>query len=335
MSVRAGKKTAAYVATLTRAARASMTHRMGRFDDRATRPVRGPADLLRWRVLDRLNGRGAAREAKPPGAPVRPNDGALIRDLPASLTWVGHASFVARLGGQLIATDPLFSERIQGVVKRLAPPGVVPEALPPIDVVLVSHNHYDHLDVPSLKRIGPEALYVVPLGNARTLKGAGLPRVVELDWWQSHVVGDLEVTLVPARHWSMRAPWDRNDGLWGGFVLRGPEGVAYHAGDTAFFEDFREIRARCGPIDWAMLPVGAYEPRWFMEPQHMNPDDALRAFELLDARALVAMHWGTFVLTDEPAAEPPARTRQGFADRGWDPSRLWVMDVGETRALAR
>ncbi len=335
MSVRSGKKTAARAAVLTRADRASMTHCMGRFDDRATRPVRGPADLLRWRVLDRLNGRGVAREAKPLGAPVRPNDGALIRDLPASLTWVGHASFVARLGGQLVATDPLFSERIQGVVRRLSPPGVVPEALPPIDVVLVSHNHYDHLDVPSLKRIGPEALYVVPLGNGRTLKGAGLPRVVELDWWQSHVVGDLEVTLVPARHWSMRAPWDRNDGLWGGFVLRGPEGVAYHAGDTAFFEDFREIRARCGAIDWAMLPVGAYEPRWFMEPQHMNPDDALRAFELLDARALIAMHWGTFVLTDEPAAEPPARVRQGFADRGWDPARLWVMDVGETRSLVR
>ncbi len=307
---------------------------MGRFDDRATQPARGPADMLRWRVIDRLNGRTAMRERAPVGAPVRANDGALIRDLPASLTWVGHASFIARLGAKLVAIDPIFSERIQGVVKRISPPGVVPEQLPPIEVVLVTHNHYDHLDVASLQRIGPEALYVVPLGNAKTLERAGLRRVVELDWWQSHREGDLEITLVPARHWSMRAPWDRNDGLWGGFVIRGPEGAAYHAGDTAFFEDFREIGARCGPIDWAMLPVGAYEPRWFMQPQHMNPEDALDAFELLGARTLVAMHWGTFILTDEPSQEPPARTREGFVKR-WSEDRLWVLDVGETRALTR
>lgn len=307
---------------------------MGRFDDRATQPARGPADILRWQY-DRLTGRAPRRERNPLGAPSRPNDGTLLRELHASLTWVGHASFVMRLGGLLVATDPVFSERIQGVVPRLVAPGVVPEAIPPVDVVLVSHNHYDHLDLPSLKRIGPAALYVVPVGNGATLKRAGLPRVVELDWWETHREGALEVTLVPARHWSMRAPWDRNDGLWGGFVVRGPEGTAYHSGDTAFFDGFAEIRARCGPVDWAMLPVGAYEPRWFMEPQHMNPDDALRAFELLAARVMVAMHWGTFVLTDEPASEPPARTREGFAARGWDPSRLWVMEVGETRALAR
>ncbi len=306
---------------------------MGRFDDRATKPARGPADILRWQY-DRLTGR-SRRERRPPGAPSRPNDGSLVRELPASLTWVGHASFVMRLGGRYVATDPVFSERIQGVVPRLVAPGVVPETLPPIDVVLVSHNHYDHLDLPSLKRIGREALFVVPLGNGATLQRAGLPRVVELDWWETHREGELEVTLVPARHWSMRAPWDRNDGLWGGFVVRGPEGTAYHSGDTAYFDGFAEIRSRCGAIDWAMLPVGAYEPRWFMEPQHMNPDDALRAFELLGARTMVAMHWGTFVLTDEPAAEPPALTREGFVARGWEASRLWVMDVGETRALAR
>ncbi len=290
---------------------------MGRFDHLATRPARGPSDLLRWR-LDRLQGRGPVRERDPVGAPVRPNDGSVVRALASSLTWVGHASFVLRLGGKLIATDPVFSTRVQGLVRRLAPPGLVPEVLPPMDLVVVSHNHYDHLDLPSLRRIGPDARYVVPLGNAGTLRGAGLRNVVELDWWQTHREGDVEVTLVPARHWSMRAPWDRNDGLWGGFVIKGPEGVAYHAGDTALFDGFAEIRARCGPIDWAMLPVGAYEPRWFMEPQHMNPDDALRAFELLDARTLVAMHWGTFILTDEPSQEPPARTREGFA-KSWDP----------------
>jgi L-ascorbate metabolism protein UlaG (beta-lactamase superfamily) len=266
---------------------------------------------------------------------LRTNDGTALRTLDASITWVGHASFVLRLGGRYIATDPVFSQRIQGVIPRLVAPGVVPEVLPPIDLVLVSHNHYDHLDLPSLRRIGPEACYVVPLGNGVTLKRAGLPRVVELDWWQSHREGDVEVTLVPARHWSMRAPWDRNNGLWGGYVVRGPEGSAYHAGDTAFFDGFADIAARCGAIDWAMLPVGAYEPRWFMEPQHMNPDDALRAFEALGARTFIAMHWGTFVLTDEPTHEPPSRVREGFNARNWSPERLWIMDIGETRALTR
>ncbi len=308
---------------------------MGRFDDRATRPARGPMDIFRWRVLDRLAGRAPPPPARVEGAPRRDNDGTLVRELPASLTWVGHASFVLRMGGRYVAIDPVFSERIQGLVGRLVAPGVVPESLPPIDLVLVTHNHYDHLDLPSLTRIGPRARYVVPLGNRATLERAGLRDVVELDWWQTHREGELEVTLVPARHWSMRAPWDRNDGLWGGYVVRGPEGVAYHAGDTAYFDDFGDIGARCGPIDWAMLPVGAYEPRWFMQPQHMNPDDALEAFARLGARTLVAMHWGTFVLTDEPTHEPPARTREGFRARAWDESRLWVLDVGETRALQR
>ncbi len=144
---------------------------------------------------------------------------------------------------------------------------------------------------------------------------------------------ELSVTLVPARHWSMRAPWDRNDGLWGGWVLRAPEGVAYHSGDTAHFEGFAEIAERCGPVDWAMLPIGAYEPRWFMEPQHMNPDDAFNAFNALRARHFVAMHWGTFKLTDEPLLEPPARIQEIWSAEAMDPSRLWLMDVGETRAL--
>jgi L-ascorbate metabolism protein UlaG (beta-lactamase superfamily) len=302
---------------------------MGRFDDRATQPPRGPADLLRWK----LGGKRPAHDEFQ--TPFRENDGLRLAAPSPSLTWIGHASFVVRLGGKLIATDPIWSTRISGLVKRRVPPGVPFDKLPPLDVVTVSHNHYDHLDTATLRRIGPEALYVVPLGLGKLLKGEGLPRVVELDWWQSHTEGALTVTLVPARHWSMRAPWNRNDTLWGGFVLRGPEGVAYHAGDTALFDGFAEIGRRTGPIDWAMLPIGAYEPRWFMQPQHMNPDDAIEAFVALGARTLVAMHWGTFKLTDEPLGEPPTRTRQLFAQRGLDPTRLWVLDVGETRDLAR
>lgn len=306
---------------------------MGRFDHRATRPARGPADILRWKLLDPLRAR---RPRSPHGdgpVPVRANDGSALRELAASLTWIGHATFVLRLAGRTIATDPVWSERIQGVIPRQSPPGVALADTPPLDLVLVSHNHYDHLDLPTLKRIGPRAKYLVPHGNARVLRSAGLTDVVELDWWETWRDGALEVTLVPARHWSMRAPWDRNDGLWGGWFVRGPEGAAYHSGDTAHFDGFAEIADRCGAPDWAMLPIGAYEPRWFMEPQHMNPDDAFSAFSALRARHFVAMHWGTFKLTDEPLLEPPARIREIWSEAGVDPERLWLMDVGETRAL--
>jgi L-ascorbate metabolism protein UlaG (beta-lactamase superfamily) len=305
---------------------------MGRFDDRATRPARGPLDIMRWRVVDTL----AGRRVRDPGGfhtPVRDNDGRLIAANSPSLTWVGHATFVVRLGGVVVAVDPVWSQRLSGVIARAAPPVPALADLPPIDLVAVSHNHYDHLDLPTLRRIGPRALYVTPVGNGALLRAAGLPSVVELDWWQSHRHRDLEVTLVPSRHWSMRAPWNRNDALWGGFVLRARDGVVYHAGDTALFDGFREIRERAGPIDWALLPIGAYEPRWFMKPQHMNPEDAGEAFELLGARTLVAMHWGTFRLTDEPLGEPPERMRAWFRARGHDEQRLWILDVGETRSL--
>ncbi len=286
--------------------------------------------MLRWKVLEPLNGRGRPRR----GAfqtPSVDNDGSTVAG--PGLTWIGHATFAARLGGQTIVTDPVWSRSLHGVVPRLVAPGVAFEAMPKIDVVLISHNHYDHLDAPTLKRIGPDALYVVPEGNGPLLRRLGLPKVVELDWWQRHTHGELEITCVPARHWSMRMPWDRNDGLWGGFVVAGPEATVYHSGDTGLFDDFAEIGQRCGPIDYAMLPIGAYEPRWFMEPQHMNPDDAVSAFEMLGAKHLVGMHWGTFVLTDEPLAEPPERTEAIWKQRSYDQERLLILPVGGHRAF--
>lgn len=304
---------------------------MGRFDDRATQPARGLLDILKWKVLDPLSAQ-ARGIGEPFETPRRDNDGELIAKLERSLTWIGHSTFVLRLGGKLIATDPVWSPKL-GTVRRLVPPGVPLERVGTIDLVLVSHNHYDHLDMPTLRRIGPGATYVVPLGNGALLKKAGLSRVVELDWWQSVDVESLTITLVPSRHWSMRTPWDRNDTLWGGFVIRSPEGVAYHSGDTAFFDGFREIGEKLGPIDWAMLPIGAYEPRWFMHPQHLNPDEAAAAFDLLGARHFVAMHWGTFKMTDEPLGEPPARIRGLWEAKQLPDERLWVLDVGETRPL--
>ena len=157
--------------------------------------------------------------------------------------------------------------------------------------------------------------------------------MVELDWWDAVEVGGLKITLVPARHWSMRMPWNRNATLWGGYVVRGPEGTAYHSGDTAWGEHFAEIGAKVGPIDWAMLPIGGYAPRWFMEPQHIDPIEAARAWQALGARALFAMHWGTFKLTDEPLGEPPEKMRDWFTERALPSERLWVLDVGESRAI--
>jgi L-ascorbate metabolism protein UlaG (beta-lactamase superfamily) len=193
------------------------------------------------------------------------------------------------------------------------------------------------MDLPSLRALAKRGkpLFVVPKDNAELLKATGIENVVELSWWESAQVGGVRITCVPAQHWSMRVPWDRNTRLWGGFVYETSEGVAYHAGDTAMGEDvFLAIAERWPGIDWAMLPIGAYDPTWFMSAQHMGPEEAGRAWKLLGARVLIAMHWGTFKLTDEPVGEPPTRMKAWFNDNGYDCERLWVLDVGETRSLS-
>jgi len=299
-----------------------------------TTPDKGLGAILKWQIADRVAGR-RRRDDTPFVTPRRENDGAALASTSPHLTWIGHATFVQRLGGKLIATDPIWSSRIH-TIPRLAQPGVALAACPKLDIVTVSHAHYDHLDLPTLRAIGPDTLFVVPKDNADLLRRAGLPNVVELAWWESHSAGDVRITLVPAQHWSMRTPWDKNRRLWGGFVYESAEGTSYHAGDTAFSaECFSAIGARFPAIDWAMLPIGAYDPPWFMQPQHMGPEEAGRAFDLLGAKTFVAMHWGTFKLTDEPLGEPPQRMRAWWRDRGHDEKQLWIVDLGETRALAR
>ena len=176
-------------------------------------------------------------------------------------------------------------------------------------------------------------MYVVPLGLAEWFLDHGLPKVIELDWWQSAEVAGVKFTLVPAQHWSRRGLNDVDATLWGGFVYEGAGLRAYHSGDTAYFSGFRAIGERMGPIDAAMLPIGAYDPRWFMKPQHMNPEDALQAFLDLGARRFFAMHWGTFKLTDEPINEPPQLLRRLWAERSLDAGRLCIPAIGETVAL--
>jgi L-ascorbate metabolism protein UlaG (beta-lactamase superfamily) len=316
---------------------------MGRFDHLATQPRRGPGDILQWKIVDAI----AGRNRKDPGGfttPTRPWDRALVASSAPSLTWLGHASFLLSLGGKRLLIDPVYRDD-PGPLRRLAPPGIPLGELPPVDAVLITHNHRDHLDTWTLAQLAgrsrldvdrgsaPPVRFIAPLGHEAILRKTGAQEITELGWWGSTSLGEVKIALVPARHWSMRVPWDRNDALWGGYLIQSSDGTAYHSGDTAFFDGFTEIGERAGAIDWAMLPIGAYEPRWFMKAQHMCPEEAIEAARMLRAQRFVAMHWGTYRLTDEPLAEPPERTRAGWSERGLDRDALWILDVGETREL--
>jgi L-ascorbate metabolism protein UlaG (beta-lactamase superfamily) len=308
--------------------------RDGRFVNLDGSGPKGLASVLRWSVWDRLLGR---RRSAPDRAQVPRIDPDLRllatppgRGEPARFTWLGHASFLVQLDGVSLLLDPVLGDKVAGVIPRNVPPGVPVERLPRIDAALVSHSHYDHLDMPTLKQVG--ATVYAGLGLRPAFRKEGLT-CVELGWWQSAQVGGVEVTFVPAQHWSRRGLGDTNQTLWGGFVIRGSTATVYHSGDTAWFDGFAEIGRRFR-IDAALLPIGAYDPAWFMSPQHMNPEEALRAFEALGAGRFFAMHWGTFKLSDEPLDEPPVRLEAERVRRGLPPGRVRVLAVGET-ALVR
>ncbi len=250
------------------------------------------------------------------------------------ITWIGHATFLVRMDEATFVTDPMFSERASPLSfagpPRLVPPGVPLEALPKVDFALVSHDHYDHADLPSLRALVARGTpIVVPLGMADVVRAAG-GEATELDWWEDIEIAGVRVHCVPAQHFSGRGLADRNRRLWAGWVVEGKARRFYHAGDTGYFGGFAEIGARLGPIDLAALPVGAYLPAAMMRPVHLDPEEAVQAaLDLGCARAL-AMHFGTFDLTDEPLEEPPARFLAEAARRGLG-DRAWVLRVGETR----
>jgi N-acyl-phosphatidylethanolamine-hydrolysing phospholipase D len=258
-----------------------------------------------------------------------------------TVTWVGHSSLLIQLAGMNILTDPMWSERASPVPfagpQRWVAPGVALDALPPLDLVLLSHNHYDHLDASTVRQLArrqPQAVWVTALGLASFVKKRGVSAVAELDWWQEHTVGALRVTASPAMHFSSRGIGDRGDTLWCGFALAAANGRrVFFAGDTGFHPDFATIAARLGPFDVALLPIGAYEPRWFMRYVHMNPEEAVDAFGVLNARVMVPIHWGTFKLTDEAMDEPPRRARAAWKAAGLAPERYCQLAHGETITL--
>lgn len=239
-------------------------------------------------------------------------------------TWVGHATVLLQTPGLNLLTDPVWARSVGPWEwigsKRKAAPGVRFEDLPRIDAVLLSHDHYDHADLPTLRRLAREKypVGVAPLGTADLLRQAGFERVVELDWWQSTVLpsGDT-VTLVPARHWSIRWPWDRNTRLWGGYVVSTAAGKVYFAGDTGDGPHFEAIGTWADGIDLALIPIGAFQPRWFMAPQHIGPVEARAAARCLRARESLAIHWGTFDLAnDGPREAVDTLSSLGAADPG-------------------
>jgi len=292
----------------------------------------GAAAILRWGVIDRLTGRRARRPAGPPAPRVAPaldlihgsSDG-------PRLTWIGHASFLGSINGSSFLIDPVFAGHAGAFYPRHTPPGVRPDELPEIGVVMVTHNHFDHLDAGALRAVPQAVPVVAPLGMGPWLRRRGRSRVIELDWWDAVDVAGLSVTLVPARHWSRRGIFDTNRSLWGGFVVQGGGHSLYHAGDTAWFDGFGAIRDRFPNLLAALLPIGSYEPAWFMEHYHLNPEQAGRAFVELGAKYLVPMHWGVFQLTDEPLVEPAGRIRAWWQRHApSDGRRLVLMALGET-----
>lgn len=275
------------------------------------------------------------------GAPdVVPNDGAWLREnarhsVP-SVTWIGHATVLVQLDHVTLLTDPIWSDRASPFdwagPRRYVEPPIAIAALPPIDAVVISHNHYDHLDVPTLRQLAAAGTrFLVPLGNGALLRDAGIGPVEELDWWQSASVRGVTVTCVPARHWSQRGLTDMNRALWASWAAVGPTRRFYFGGDTGYQRAFDDIAARLGPFDLAALPIGAYEPVAMMQPVHMNPEEAVRAGVTLGAGRVLGVHWGTFDLTDEPFDEPPARFHAEGARQGLAPERLWTPPPGETR----
>lgn len=253
-------------------------------------------------------------------------------------TWVGHSTVLLQTAGLNILTDPFLSSRASPVPfagpKRVRPAALTAETLPPIDLILLSHNHYDHMDLPALRRIARrhDAHVVTPHGNARWVRRAAPSfGIDELGWGDMVEHRGLRIHLTPALHWSKRGFFDANAALWGAFVVEAPGGPIYFAADTGFGtgSTFADIHAQFGPPRLSLLPIGAYEPRWFMHPQHMNPEEAVKAHRLLESRVSLAIHHGTVQLTDEAIDAPVAALQLALAQHSVDPRHFLVPDAGE------
>ncbi|MDA0765285.1 MAG: MBL fold metallo-hydrolase [Verrucomicrobia bacterium] len=301
-------------------------------------PRHGPLQILKWKL-------GMSRREAPavPDAPDTPAAWMAVEESrleapPMStwqLTWLGHASWLLQLGGANLLIDPVFSEYCAPVripsLRRQQGPGVLPGGLPGIDGVLLTHSHYDHLDLPTLRNLPGNPPLVVPEGHREWLRGKGFGDVTELAWGDSCALGrGLTVHATPAQHFTARTPFDRDRGHWCGWVVEGGGMRIYFAGDTGYAPLFGDIARRHAALDLAVLPIGAYAPRWLMRPIHLDPEEAVRAHLELGPRCSVASHWGTFRLTDEALGEPPIWLARACDAAGVARKDFRVLKVGET-----
>jgi N-acyl-phosphatidylethanolamine-hydrolysing phospholipase D len=311
--------------------------------------LRGFGGAFRWMFSRAIRGQvGFRMKGEPPrrATPHAADPRAPLGEL--RVTWIGHSTFLVQIGGLNVLTDPMFGDRASPVrwagPRRIVPPGLTIDQLPPIDLILQSHDHYDHFDdgsIRALTRRAHDAVWCAPLGVGRRLHARGVRSIVERDWYENaEPIPGVRVSCAPARHFSGRGVRDRNRSLWCGWTVETAGRRIYFAGDSALHPDFGEVSRWAGPFDVVLMPIGAYDPRWFMRAVHADPEEAVEAYDAM-ARAhpaamppvMIGMHWGTFLLTDEPVDEPPRRARAAWMTRGLDPGRLWILAPGETRSL--
>lgn len=337
----AGDCAPAYPASL----RVQRDPKTGRYQNIGGLPPPTPGRILKWGLRLGPKEQPAVERSRVPAgpAPVVAPDLARIAAPPADavqLTWVGHATWLIQVGGLNILTDPIWSKYCSPVpwpmLRRRTPPGIPFDKLPRIDLVLLSHSHYDHCDVPTLRRLGVEPFYVVPAGLTQFVERVNAGRTHEAEWGETLAVAGAKLTALPALHFSARTGKDRNQTLWCGWLLEVAGKRIYFAGDTGMAPFFGELGAwlrATGGVDVALLPIGAYQPRWVMTPVHCTAADAVEIHQLIGARQSLAIHWGTFVLTEEPLREPPVLLADTLAARGVPPEQFRTLAVGETVAV--
>jgi N-acyl-phosphatidylethanolamine-hydrolysing phospholipase D len=299
---------------------------------------KGFGDFLYWILIDRAkNSRDKNHQNY--RFEIIDNDGSSLREnsSKSSVTWIGHSTLLIQIEGVNILTDPIWSERSSPFQfigpRRFVPPGIQLEDLPEIHAVIISHDHYDHLDEATIKAIGNKPLYIVPLKVGKLLENFGITNYRELDWWQSTEFKEIEFISTPAQHFSGRSFLSRNTTLWTSWVIKGRTHRIYFTGDSGYFNGFKEIGERYGPFDLAAIPIGAYMPRWFMGPVHISPAEAVQVYLDLRARTFIAIHWGTFDLANEPLDDPPKVLLNEIIKRSLLIENFWIFRHGETRFL--
>jgi len=270
---------------------------------------------------------------------VKPDSKRISKPNPRKIqiTWIGHSTFLIQVGGVNILTDPIFSTYASPVpianFRRLVPPGIEFDKLPEIHAVLISHDHYDHLDAPTIKKLGNNVCYFVPPGLKKWFNKRKITNVLEVPWWQSVMFKGLTVHSVPLKHFSGRGLLDMNKALWSGWILESKSGKIFFAGDTGYSPVFKKIGERFGPLKVSLIPIGAYAPRWFMRPVHVNPPEAVKMHRDIDSEKSIGMHWGTFKLADNHPNEPPVFLKKTLKEKGIDEESFIVMKFGETQSF--